>query len=337
MAKTRFFPKFKKGLVDVTGKVFVITGTTSGTGYVAARTAAEFGGTVLLLNRKSKRVDDMIRNLTQDVPGGIFEIVECDLQNFESVRKAIQTIQSKYDKIYALVNNAGIMATPDEATVDGYDKQMQTNHLSHFLLTAELFPLLQAEAKANGDARIVNHSSLGRDHTPNGGLEEKYFGRNGGTGKLGDNRLKMMAGGPFERYFQTKLANSVFTYALHDKIRNSSNGRQTGTRNIRAVCAHPGGSDTNLADHLQFGFVMNSLMRLVTFMGMMQSPEDGAMGIIKGMMHPDAQSGVLYGPKNSGTKGKAVINKPKNYENNPASMSMLWRTSEAATGVTFSM
>ena len=78
-------------------------------------------------------------------------------------------------------------------------------------------------------------------------------------------------------------------------------------------------------------------MRLVTFMGMMQSPEDGAMGIIKGMMHPDAQSGVLYGPKNSGTKGKAVINKPKHCENNTASMSMLWRTSEAATGVTFSM
>ena len=65
--------------------------------------------------------------------------------------------------------------------------------------------------------------------------------------------------------------------------------------------------------------------------------EDGAMGLLKGMMHPDAQSGVLYGPKNSGTKGNPVINKPKHYENDPAAISMLWRTSEAATGVTFSI
>ena len=42
--------------------------------------------------------------------------------------------QAKYTKIYCLCNNAGIMARPDEATVDGYDTQMQTNHLSHFLL-----------------------------------------------------------------------------------------------------------------------------------------------------------------------------------------------------------
>lgn len=42
--------------------------------------------------------------------------------------------QAKYTMIYCLCNNAGIMARPDEATVDGYDTQMQTNHLSHFLL-----------------------------------------------------------------------------------------------------------------------------------------------------------------------------------------------------------
>lgn len=39
-----------------------------------------------------------------------------------------------------------------------------------------------------------------------------------------------------------------------------------------------------------------------------QSPEDGAMGLIKGMMHPDADSGVLYGPAKSGMKGAAVPN-----------------------------
>ena len=65
----------------------------------------------------------------------------------------------------------------------------------------------------------------------------------------------------------------------------------------------------------------------------MQTAEDGAMGIIKGMMHPDAKSGVHYGPATS--KGPAVENEEKPYETDPEGMKMLWETSEAATGVKF--
>jgi len=61
-----------------------------------------------------------------------------------------------------LCNNAGVMAFADTATVDGYDVQMQTNHLSHFLLTRELMPLLEMAGQATGEARVVNHSSIAR-------------------------------------------------------------------------------------------------------------------------------------------------------------------------------
>ena len=59
--------------------------------------------------------------------------------------------------IYALINNAGIMAMPDEPTVDGFDTQMQTNHLSHFLLTRELYPVLEkgAEIMARLESSII--------------------------------------------------------------------------------------------------------------------------------------------------------------------------------------
>lgn len=57
MIETRLFPSFKEELPKVEGKVFAITGTTSGTGFVAARTAAELGGEVILLNRKSSRAE----------------------------------------------------------------------------------------------------------------------------------------------------------------------------------------------------------------------------------------------------------------------------------------
>ena len=322
------FSNFKKDLPMVDGKVFVITGTTSGTGFVAARTIAELGGEVVLLNRKSSRVATSMDKLKKAVPkGGKFVSIECDLQSFESVRLAVKEIKSKYPKIYCLANNAGIMCTPDEATVDGYDTQMQTNHLSHFLLTAELFPLLQAEAKdsGGGGACIVNHSSFGRLHTPNKGLEEKYFQKNGGN--LGGNEIKMMGGACFHRYFQTKLANSVFTYALDEKLRASE-------MPIRVVCAHPGASNTNLDNHVDFGLFWRFMTPILqTFM--VQSDEEGAMGLIKGMVDPTAESGVLYGPKNGGTKGLPVPNPKETYETDPAAFEMLWRTSEEATGVKF--
>ena len=58
---------------------------------------------------------------------------------------------------------------------------MQTNHLSHFLLTKELFPLLNRKAEAVGEARIVNHSSIAAFMEPEVPLDAKYFGKNGGS------------------------------------------------------------------------------------------------------------------------------------------------------------
>ena len=82
----------------------------------------------------------------------------------------------------------------------GYDTQMQTNHLSHFLLTKELFPLLTAAANSKGEARIVNHSS-GFRSTPSTPLQAKYLGKNGGN--LGGNDPSaLFGGGGWQRYHQ---------------------------------------------------------------------------------------------------------------------------------------
>ena len=243
--ETVWYNDFKDNLPKVNGKVFVITGTTSGTGYVAAATAAELGGEVVLLNRPSERATKALAKLKENVPSGTFVSIDCDLQDFESVRKAAAEIKQKYensDGIYCVCWNAGIMATPDKATVDGYDEQIQTNHLSHFLLTAELYPLLEQYAAKNGDARIVNHSSGGRHMTPKKALERRYFEKNGGN--LGGSDLGNGFSGPcFARYFQSKLANAVFTKALHQKLKAKKS-------NIRAVCADPGMAATSLADHV---------------------------------------------------------------------------------------
>jgi NAD(P)-dependent dehydrogenase (short-subunit alcohol dehydrogenase family) len=329
------FAKFDSNLPSVNGKVFVITGTTSGTGFVAAQTAAKHGGEVLLLNRPSQRSVASLEKLKASVPDGKFVPIDCDLQDFSSVRSAVKKIKDKgYKSVFCLANNAGIMATPDRITKDGFDKQMQTNHLSHFLLTKELFPLILSASKKYGDARIVQHSSGARTATPNGMLEEKYLNKQEKDGMLGgDETSGMMTGPNWERYSQTKLANSVFNQCLHDKLTASSN---PDCKNVLSLCAHPGGSRTNLADHLGTGANIISRTLFWTFMAVAcQSSEDGAMGFIKGMMDSRAnlRGGSLYGPKF--LTGYPSPNPPKPYEVDPKAKQMLWSASEKATGVTF--
>ena len=183
---------------DLTNKIAVITGTTSGTGFICARELAKLGAKVLLLNRESERSVAALAKLKEAVPNGDFEAIACDLQNFASVRAAIDVIKAKHDRLDILCNNAGVMALPDQATTDGYDVQMQTNCMSHFLLTKELFPLL----RKSDDARIVNQSSMARMGGP---LVAEYFGKNGGNlGGDGDPEESTSIRGPrWERYHQT--------------------------------------------------------------------------------------------------------------------------------------
>lgn len=326
------FAIFEKDLPDVSGKVFVITGTTSGTGFVAARTVAKHNGEVVLLNRPSSRSVASLEKLKKAVPEGKFVSVDCDLQDFASVLSACKEIKAKYAKIYCLSNNAGIMATPDEITGDGFDKQMQTNHLSHFLLTKELLPLLEASSKEDGDARIVQHSSIARNNTVNKTLEEQYFSKQEGDGMLGgyDQSGGTFKGPQWSRYSQTKLANSVFCQCLHNKLSASKDKYE----NILSLCAHPGFSLTNLANHIEISFFTRLLLTPMIMLSA-QSAEDGSMGLLKAMMgtKDDVEGGLLYGPK--GMKGYPVAIPAESHETDPKSQTMLWEKSEEAIGCSF--
>ena len=268
---------------DMTGRIAAVTGTTSGTGYVCARELAKRGATVLLLNRESARAASSLDALKDAVPNGLFVPVTCDLQDFSSVQQAIAEIKSKYEKLDVLCNNAGVMALKDTATKDGYDVQMQTNCISHFLLTKELFPLL----RKSDDARVVNHSSQARLGGP---LRREFFGPNGGSlGGDGTEAESQAFSGPrWERYHQTKLANCAFTYGLKAKL------EEHGIGNVKAIVAHPGLALTSLQQTTakDGGMEVGSAL-----MNSAQSQEDGALGIIRGCMDPEANSGDFFGPE----------------------------------------
>ncbi len=302
---------------DMTRKVVAITGTTSGTGFICARELARLGATVILLNRKSERSQKALNQLQSAIPDGKFDAIDCDLQNFDSVREAISTIKSRYEVVDVLVNNAGVMALKDEATGDGYDVQMQTNVLSHFLLTKELFPLMKNSAQA----RIVNHSSMARLGGP---LSSEYFEQNGGKlGGDGTEEENMSFQGPrWERYHQTKLANATFTYGLKEKL------EEANIANVIPLLAHPGLAATSLQVTTAADGGMDSKSE---FMNQAQSAEDGATGIIRASLDPEAKPGDFYGPT-AGWSGYPDLLTPEELLLDASNVRINWEGCEKAVG-----
>ena len=302
---------------DMTQKVVAVTGTTSGTGFVCAREIAKKGATVILLNRKSERSEQAHKLLLESVPKGQFDAIDCDLQSFDSVISAMEKIKSKYTVIDVLVNNAGVMALKDQSTKDGYDVQMQTNVISHFLIAKELFPLLQKSE----EARIVNHSSMARLGGP---LLVDYFGKNGGNlGGDGTDEENLSFQGPrWERYHQTKLANCAFTYGLKKKL------EEANITNIIPLLAHPGLSLTNLqvTTAANGGMEGNS-----DFMNQAQSAEDGATGIIRASMDKEIKPGNFYGPA-AGLKGFPDLLTPEDILTDSTNIKINWEGCERAVG-----
>jgi NAD(P)-dependent dehydrogenase (short-subunit alcohol dehydrogenase family) len=326
--ETKWFHDFEKALPSLAGKTIAITGCTSGTGLVAAQTAVKKGAKhVLLLNRASERADAAeaeLKELQSSLPAGTnetqIETVVCDLQDFASVREAANHIRSRYEAIDVLCNNAGIMAVDDIATKDGYDVQMQTNHLSHFLLTKELFPLLQRANELRGEARIVNHTSMSRKF-PSTPLRARYLEQNGGKLTGFDRTFSSMFmkdSDKWQRYHQTKLANSVFTMALADRL--ADNG-------IKAVVAAPGIAATNLqASSTGMGHMM-------WIMYFAQSAEDGSMPLLAACFHPSTNNGDFWEPAyRSHMIGPPVKVPFDNLSLDPESRKLLWEKSEEACG-----
>ena len=302
--------------VDLAGRVAAITGTTSGTGYVCARELARLGAEVVLLNRPSDRAAAALARLRDALPEGRFVSVDCDLQSFDSVRQAAASLRERFARIDILCNNAGVMALPDQATMDGYGVQMQTNCLSHFLLTRELWPLLLA----SDDARVVNHTSGARLGPP---LEEMYFERRGGDlGGDGTAEENARFGGPrWMRYHQTKLANCCFTYELKARL------EAAGIHNVKALLAHPGLARTQL--QITTGQT-GGMDAYGAFMDNAQSAEDGATGIIRACADPTASSGAFYGPR--GWSGFPDLLQPEELLLDAENRRINWDGCEAAVG-----
>ena len=208
--------------IDLAGRRFVITGAASGLGRESARCLAAHGASVTLLARSHERAEGAVAEVGAMVPGADLEPGVADLGDLSSIRTFAESYLAGHDAVDVLINNAGVMACPFGHTADGFETQFGTNHLGHFLLTALLYPALQA-----GDGpRVVTLTSAGHSRA---------------DVDLDDPNFKRTEYAPWVAYGQAKTANALFAREL---------ARRAGPSGLRSFAVHPGGIITDLGRHL---------------------------------------------------------------------------------------
>lgn len=293
------------------GRVAIVTGGNSGIGFEAAAALAGRGAHVVLACRdpgRAKAAVDAIRGRHRDAS---VEAQPLDLSSLVSVRAFADRALTEHARIDLLVNNAGVMAIPRRTTAEGFEMQLGTNHLGHFALTG----LLLESLLATSGARVVTVSSTvhrsGKIHFEDLQLERSY--------------------GKWRAYAQSKLANLLFTYELHRRLR-------AARAELASVAAHPGYAATNL----QFaGARMENRRALERFYAfgnrlLAQSAEMGALPTLYAATHPEVESGDYIGPGGFAEAwGHPKKVRASARARDAEAARRLWEASEALTGVRF--
>lgn len=208
--------------VDLSGKVCVVTGASSGLGRESARALAAAGAQVILAARNSDALAETVRWIHAEVADARTSTVRLDLTSLASVRSAAAEIRDATPVIHILMNNAGVMFTPFGRTGDGFENQIGTNHFGHFELTRLLTPQLAAAA----GARVVILSSRG--HLL-------------GDVDFDDPNWEHRDYDKFVAYGASKTANVLHAVEADRRLRELG---------IRAYAVHPGTVATSLARHM---------------------------------------------------------------------------------------
>jgi NAD(P)-dependent dehydrogenase (short-subunit alcohol dehydrogenase family) len=240
-------------------KIIVVTGASDGIGAVGARQLHQAGHTVVVVGRSAEKTRAVAAELGADY-------FLADFARFEDVRKLAAELDAAYPRIDVLVNNAGGLFGDRNRTVDGFEKTLQVNHLSPFLLTNLLVDKL-----LDSRASVIQTSSNGA----------RFFGRIDLDDLNNDAKYSAQ-----KAYGDTKLANILFTKELHTRFHS---------RGLSAAAFHPGaiatsfGSDATNFVRFVYGSAVGKLF--------LQSPDRGARQLVwlaEGTPGTDWQSGAYY-------------------------------------------
>lgn len=183
-------------------RISVVTGATAGIGFETAKALAQMGDRVILVNRNEEKSKQAVDSIQETTEHDHLEYVIADLASQKDVRRAAAEIKERIDRVDALVNNAGTWFSKQTLSEDGIEMQLAVNHVSPFLLTHLLLPLLLK----SDDARVVNVSS------------DTHF-----RGKIDLNDMKMEKGyHGIKSYGRSKLAMVMCTYELAEQLEGTN-------------------------------------------------------------------------------------------------------------------
>jgi NAD(P)-dependent dehydrogenase (short-subunit alcohol dehydrogenase family) len=223
--------------IDLTGKRAIVTGGSSGIGVETARALAGAGAQVTLAVRDTDAGATAAADIAATTGRDDLAVAALELTDPASVAAFAATWDGPLDM---LINNAGVMRTPEQHTRQGWELQFAANHLGHFALAQALHRALAAA----GSARIVAVSSTAHLHSPV---------------VFDDLHFRFRPYDPLLSYAQSKTAAILF--AVGATARWAADG-------ITANALNPGAIATNLQRHVGG--------KLLTPPARQKTPEQGA-------------------------------------------------------------
>lgn len=250
----------------------LVTGGSSGIGLETARGLIAAGyQRVGIVGRNTERLDQACRSLGRSAVA-----FRADFSSLAEVRNLARRVESEFDALHVLVNNAGVWHAERQLSRDGIEDTFAVNHLAPFVLTNALLPLLRASAPA----RIVHLSS--RRHVHCAGIKWHDLGLEQGYTGL-------------RAYDQSKLANILFSNALANRLSGSE---------ITSNAVHPGSVATNITrDSGLLTTLQNAVGKLI-----LSTPSEGAATSIHVATHPEGArlSGAYFARSKPKAPSKAA-------------------------------
>jgi NAD(P)-dependent dehydrogenase (short-subunit alcohol dehydrogenase family) len=216
------------GDIDLSGKRVLVTGVSAGLGVETARALAAHGAEVVGTARDLAKAERALKDAGADN----IELIEIDLADLNSVRAGAVLLNADGRKFDLVIANAGVMATPFEHTIDGFERQFGTNHLGHFVLINRIAPLIK------DGGRLVNLASSGHRFS---------------DVDLDDPNFEHAPYDPFVAYGRSKTANILFAVEFDRRHKH---------RGVRATAVHPGGIQTELARYMDADALPNMIAGL---------------------------------------------------------------------------
>ena len=202
--------------LDLSGKLALVTGATSGLGRETVRVLARRGAHVIATGRTMARAAETC----DAVAPGRSTPLALELEDWDSVVSAAATVKAMGRPLDILVCNAGLMTPRELRLVHGVEQQFAVNHLGHFLLTNRLLDVVIAARQG----RVVVVSSSVHTFAPERGIDFENLDASRGYD-------------PMRMYGQSKLANALFAFELARRLRDTT---------VTANALHPGVINTNL-------------------------------------------------------------------------------------------